>query len=115
MGPRSLAARPVLLAPILTELKASLWKIHRDKPVNCAVEVPDGSSYPAEQGDLYEILGNLLDNAWKWCRSEILVTVQTGDGLTVVVADDGPGIPVNSEAFAIAPCSVQLKPLSVLR
>jgi len=93
MGPRSLAARPVALAPILAELKASLRKIHRDKPVNCSLQVPDGSSYPAEQGDLYEILGNLLDNAWKWCRSEIVVTVQTGAGLEVVVADDGPGIP----------------------
>jgi len=93
MGPRSLAARPVALAPILGELKASLRKIHRDKPVNCSLQVPDGSSYPAEQGDLYEILGNLLDNAWKWCRSEIVVTVQTGAGLEVVVADDGPGIP----------------------
>ncbi len=93
MGPRSLAARPVLLAPILAELKASLQKIHRDKPVECSLQVPDGASYPAEQGDLYEILGNLLDNAWKWCRSEIVVTVQVGDGLSVVVADDGPGIP----------------------
>jgi len=93
MGPRSLAARPVALAPILAELNASLRKIHRDKPVNCSLQVPDGSSYPAEQGDLYEILGNLLDNAWKWCRSEIVVTVQTGAGLEVVVADDGPGIP----------------------
>jgi len=93
MGPRSLAARPVALAPILAELKASLQKIHRDKPVNCVLQVPDGSSYPAEQGDLYEVLGNLLDNAWKWCRSEIVVTVQTGESLVVVVADDGPGIP----------------------
>ncbi len=93
MGPRSLAARPVALAPILAELKASLLKIHRDKPVSCVLQVPAGASYPAEQGDLYEVLGNLLDNAWKWCRSEIVVTVQTGENLVVVVADDGPGIP----------------------
>lgn len=93
MGPRSLAARPVALAPVLTELTASLRKIHRDKPVDCTLQVPAGSSYPAEQGDLYEILGNLLDNAWKWCRSAIVVTVQIRDGLSVVVADDGPGIP----------------------
>ncbi len=93
MGPRSLAARPVALAPILAELTASLRKIHRDKPVNCVLQVPEGASYPAEQGDLYEVLGNLLDNAWKWCRSEIVVTVKTGESLVVVVADDGPGIP----------------------
>ena len=93
MGPRSLAPRPVALAPVLTELKASLLKIHRDKPVDCDLQVPQRSSYPAEQGDLYEILGNLLDNAWKWCRSRIVVTVQINAHLTITVSDDGPGIP----------------------
>ncbi|TFG86808.1 MAG: HAMP domain-containing protein [Chromatiales bacterium] len=93
MGPRSLAARPVPLLPVLTELAASLRKIHRDKSVVCDLQVPEGCSYPAEQGDLYEILGNLLDNAWKWCRNRVAVTVQLGDGLSVAVADDGPGIP----------------------
>lgn len=93
MGPRSLAARPVALQPVLTELVASLRKIHRDRDVTCDLQVPEGASYPAEQGDLYEILGNLLDNAWKWCRSRIVVTVQVGEGLSVIVADDGPGIP----------------------
>jgi len=93
MGPRSVAARPVALQPVLTELVASLRKIHRDRDVVCDLQVPEGASYPAEQGDLYEILGNLLDNAWKWCRSRIVVTVQVGDGLSVTVADDGPGIP----------------------
>jgi two-component system sensor histidine kinase PhoQ len=93
MGPRSLAARPVPLLPVLTELVASLRKIHRDRSVACELEVPEGCSYPAEQGDLYEILGNLLDNAWKWCQSRIVVTVRAGEGLSVVVADDGPGIP----------------------
>jgi two-component system sensor histidine kinase PhoQ len=93
MGPRSVAARPVALAPVLTELKASLQKIHRDKPVHCDLQVPEGSSYPAEQGDLYEILGNLLDNAWKWCRNRIVVTVQDNAHLTITVSDDGPGIP----------------------
>jgi two-component system sensor histidine kinase PhoQ len=93
MGPRSLATRPVGLAPVLTELKASLLKIHRDKPVDCDLQVPEGLSYPAEQGDLYEILGNLLDNAWKWCQSRIVVTVQMNAHLTITVSDDGPGIP----------------------
>ncbi|MEO8444984.1 MAG: ATP-binding protein [Gammaproteobacteria bacterium] len=93
MGPRSVAARPVALLPVLTELAASLRKIHRDKTVECALKVGDDAVYPAEQGDLYEILGNLLDNAWKWCKSRIVVTVEAGDGVSVTVADDGPGIP----------------------
>ena len=94
-GPRSLAARAVLLAPLLDEIVSSLRKIHRDKAVDCELQVPDGVSYPAESGDLYEIFGNLLDNAWKWCAGRIVVTVGMGgsDALLITVADDGPGIP----------------------
>ncbi len=94
-GPRSLAARPVALAPPLSEIVASLRKIHHGKTVDCELQIPDGASYPAEQGDLYEIFGNLLDNAWKWCNGRIVVTVvmDGADTLTISVADDGPGIP----------------------
>jgi two-component system sensor histidine kinase PhoQ len=94
-GPRSLAARPVALLPLLEDIVGSLRKIHRDKPVSCELRVEDGASYPAEQGDLYEIFGNLLDNAWKWCDSRIVVTVgmQGATALAISVADDGPGIP----------------------
>ena len=93
MGPRSLAARPVALGPVLTDIVGSLRKIHRDKVVAFELHMADGVSYPAEQGDLYEVLGNLLDNAWKWCVSRIVVTVQASDGLAIAVMDDGPGIP----------------------
>jgi two-component system sensor histidine kinase PhoQ len=94
-GPRSLAARPVVLEPLLVDIIASLRKIYRDKPVNCELQIPDGASCPAEPGDLYEIFGNLLDNAWKWCAGRIVVTVSSSGGaaLCISVADDGPGIP----------------------
>lgn len=101
-GPRSLAARAVALAPPLEDIVSSLRRIHRDKVVTCELRIPDGASYPAEQGDLYEIFGNLLDNAWKWCASRIVVTVDMrgGDALLVTVADDGPGIP-DEQAAAV--------------
>lgn len=43
--------------------------------------------------DLEEVLGNLLDNALKWCRSEMALTVHKRDqGIDVLIEDDGPGI-----------------------
>ena len=40
------------------------------------------------------MVGNLLDNACKWADGEVTVTVASGQRgrLSVVVADDGPGL-----------------------
>lgn len=43
--------------------------------------------------DIEEVLGNLLDNALKWCRQNITLTVrQVPEGIELVIEDDGPGI-----------------------
>jgi two-component system sensor histidine kinase PhoQ len=99
-GPRTLAARPVLIIPVCNEIAGSLRKIHRDKEVHCDIRIPNGTSYPAEQGDLYEVIGNLMDNAWKWCDGQIVIdgSVLKGqkkaDGAIQILtfSDNGPGI-----------------------
>jgi two-component system sensor histidine kinase PhoQ len=99
-GPRTLAARPVLIVPICKEIAGSLRKIHRDKEVICDIRIPNGTSYPAEQGDLYEIVGNLMDNAWKWCDGQIVIdgsvqkSKKKADGAMQILtfSDNGPGI-----------------------
>ncbi|MDR2325853.1 MAG: sensor histidine kinase [Acidovorax sp.] len=46
-----------------------------------------------EEQDLFEMLGNLLDNAGKWAASQVRLEVQReGDSLCFTVDDDGPGI-----------------------
>jgi two-component system sensor histidine kinase PhoQ len=105
-GPRTLAANDVAIKPICIEVASSLRKIHRDKEVTCDIEVPDGTKYPAEQGDIYELVGNLLDNAWKWCEGRIRLQASIEkDGkksdagvLLLTVGDDGPGISESSSA-----------------
>jgi two-component system sensor histidine kinase PhoQ len=40
-----------------------------------------------------EVLGNLLDNAFKWCRNRVIVGAHTDAvSLTLSIQDDGPGI-----------------------
>ena len=52
-----------------------------------------------EQGDLMEILGNVLDNAFKWAATRISLSAckvkdgPQGSRLVLQVEDDGPGIP----------------------
>nr|WP_284047272.1 ATP-binding protein [Guyparkeria hydrothermalis] len=46
---------------------------------------------------MYELVGNLLDNAAKWAASHIDVAVsQEDDGWHLTIADDGPGVPTDS-------------------
>jgi two-component system sensor histidine kinase PhoQ len=39
-----------------------------------------------------EMLGNLVENAFKWCRGKVTVIAAAEGGLTLAVEDDGPGI-----------------------
>lgn len=52
--------------------------------------------------DIEEVLGNILDNALKWCRKEMALSVRKRPaGIEVLIEDDGPGIPttVRTEAM----------------
>ena len=50
--------------------------------------------FTGDESDLYEIVGNLVDNAAKWARSQISIDAHADDTtLTLVVTDDGPGVP----------------------
>lgn len=52
--------------------------------------------------DIEEVLGNLLDNALKWCRESISLTVrQLQAGIEVLIEDDGPGIPEKDRNEAV--------------
>jgi signal transduction histidine kinase len=47
-----------------------------------------------DRQDLEEALGNMLDNALKWCRSKVMVRATAlGNAITIFIDDDGPGIP----------------------
>ena len=55
------------------------------------VHVPDINLHH-DRHDLMELLGNLVDNAAKWCRSRIDITINVnGSDLLIVVEDDGEG------------------------
>lgn len=52
--------------------------------------------------DIEEVLGNLLDNALKWCRARLSLEVRRAKGgIEVIVEDDGPGIPEADRAEAV--------------
>jgi signal transduction histidine kinase len=77
-----------------TELDAlidTLRRIYRDKGLEFIVRVSDGAYFPGDREDLLELLGNLLDNACKWARHQVRVSVESGSELLLRIEDDGPG------------------------
>jgi two-component system sensor histidine kinase PhoQ len=95
---RTTLVRPLAVAPIAERIGRSLHKVYRDKAVAFEMEIPEEVAFPAEEGDLMELLGNLMDNAWKFCRSRVQMAagVEPRRGLWIRIQDDGPGIPKDS-------------------
>lgn len=91
---------PLALGPTLERLLASLRKVYRGKGVRVELALQPGAVFHGDEGDLMELLGNLLDNAFKWSAGTVRISAQGGrDGLWLTVEDDGPGI---DEACATA-------------
>lgn len=66
--------------------------MHRDRAVQCSLRVPPDLQIRADEGDLFELLGNLLENAYKHCRTRVSVTATLADDrLHLDVEDDGEG------------------------
>ncbi len=93
-APASILAPPVPIRRVAERLLASLAKVYRDKGVEVTLALPQELQINGVEGDLMEMLGNLLDNAFKWCRSEVRIRAHMSKGLLVIaIEDDGPGIP----------------------
>jgi len=81
--------------PILDELAVTLERIFQDKGVEIDWRCPEDLCFQGEKQDLMELAGNVMENAGKWCKGKIrAVATSTTDGRwTLVVDDDGPGLP----------------------
>lgn len=94
---------------VLQSLGRTLERINRDKGVAIAVTCDPGLRFRGERQDLEEIVGNLMDNACKWCKSRVevrglMVATPGEDGrrmLDILVDDDGPGLRPEQRATAL--------------
>ncbi|HQX60147.1 MAG: histidine kinase [Rhodoferax sp.] len=87
------------LAPILARVRDALVKVHAGKALTFTLDCPQDLQWRIDEGDAFEMLGNLMDNASKWARQHVAVQVSRhAQGLTVRIDDDGPGFPENPES-----------------
>lgn len=77
----------------LAPLFETLEMIHR-RDLELQWRTHEGCRLPWDREDMLELLGNLLDNACKFARTKVLLSIdQESEGFVIQVEDDGPGIP----------------------
>jgi len=75
----------------VAQLITTLKQIYIGKDVNIAWEIAPNVPFYGDREDLLEMLGNLLDNACKWCKSNVLLTITKEESIHFIIEDDGPG------------------------
>ena len=97
-GGALLGQAPVEVAQVAGELRGALLRVYAAKDLVIELAAAPGAQFVGDRGDLTELLGNLLDNACKWCRSRVRLTATAAghagprERLSIVIEDDGPGI-----------------------
>jgi len=93
-------AAPLPIEAHAEEIVGSLEKVYAERRILCEFDIDPRARFYGEQGDLLELLGNLIENAFKWAHSRVLLTARAlpgrdprRGGLELVIEDDGPGIP----------------------
>lgn len=75
----------------LPSLIKTLDMMYANKTLLLSTNVPDNVVCPVDREDMLELLGNLLDNAYKWATHKITLTVNIDSELHICIEDDGPG------------------------
>jgi signal transduction histidine kinase len=74
-------------------LVRTLQRLYADRGISFRIDVAEDHFVQVEQEDLEEMLGNLLDNACKWGKSEVALSSQPKDDkILIVVEDNSTGI-----------------------
>lgn len=96
---RQTFAAPLPIGPSAEEIVTSLEKVYAAKNILCEFDIDASARFYGEQGDLMELMGNLLENAFKWAHHRVFLSVRTMTiapnrraGLLMTFEDDGPGI-----------------------
>lgn len=83
----------VILHPLAVRIVNTVQKAYRNKRPEIIIAINDDISLRIDEGDLMELLGNLVDNAFKWCRDRIELSAYYDENQVVIqIKDDGTGI-----------------------
>lgn len=87
-----LPGQRVDLEQTVAELSHTLQLLHAGKSLLIDWQIDPQVQFAGDREDLLELLGNLLDNACKWCQQRIEIHIRRqADSCQIIIEDDGPG------------------------
>ncbi len=78
-GGVSVGRQAVDVLPVAQDLRATLLRVHAQKDFALELAIPAQVQFVGDRNDLTETLGNLMDNAAKWCRTQVRVSASRGE------------------------------------
>ncbi len=87
--------KSIQVEPILKKICHALAKVYQDKSIQFDHHLPPDLAVRVDEGDLMEVVGNIMDNACKWCTQRVRINIaMKQDRAMFTIADDGPGVDV---------------------
>lgn len=100
----SALTRQVHVKPVVGKVLEALEKVYRDKSVAVESRLDATVVFHGDERDLLEVLGNVLDNAFKYGSGQVRISADTSNGSTgllLVIEDNGPGISAEKQEFVL--------------
>jgi signal transduction histidine kinase len=97
------AVGEVAVAKCVEDIRFALSRDTETRGLSVAMVIAPGAIFRGDEADLYELVGNLMDNSVKWASSTIEAIAEVGETtLTLRFRDDGPGVPVDQRSTIFA-------------
>ena len=98
-------ARQISVASTAERVLDALAKVYVDKSMDTEIQLDRDAVFHGDERDFMEVLGNVLDNAFKYGKGKVALTIKNTDGqasgLEIIVEDDGPGIAQDKQDFVL--------------
>ena len=86
--------KPINLTAVIGKISSALEKVYQEKGVQYESNLPDSMLIRMDESDCFEVMGNLLDNAFKYSQDRVIINTVTdgSDEIELIIEDNGNGL-----------------------
>ncbi|WP_163931020.1 ATP-binding protein [Paraferrimonas sp. SM1919] len=93
LGRQGLQQETTLIKEVAVQITNMLDKVYQEKRVQLSLHIDENCTFPGDKGDLMELIGNMLENAYRLSISQVRLTAYVREQLLhILIEDDGPGV-----------------------